>query len=108
MTALRSCAACSASGKVPTVVAIAMACLPVSFVVRSLACRRQVSFQRYFGASAMAIANGSQGDPVPPRPCIQISAGAVLLLGGPTRCHHGDRGLAIVVRKHLLKVIELR
>ena len=55
----------------------------------------------------MAIANGSQGDSVLPGLLHLDFGGGGLLLGGPARRHYGDGRIAIVIREHLLEVIEL-
>src|ERR1043165_8237887 len=74
ITALRSCALCSASGNWPTVVAIAMDVSPFLRCAERAVRPPVLRWQRYFGALAKAIANaaianGSQGTDGPRPAC---------------------------------------
>src|SRR5579864_5247137 len=114
MTARRSCALCSASGSPPTVVAIAMAYLPVCSFRGAGLSSPGLPRPRYVSPPPMAIDQRSRAAPLAGRgrlaacavrnsePCRRGS------LGRPVRRHHGDRLIAILIGEQPLQVGDFR
>src|SRR3984957_10186024 len=115
MTALRSCALCSASGSAPIVVAIAMlASLPVSSLSRSglLVARspsttiRQAAADGYRSKVARRAPRGTR----PIWRFLQCGNRNFWrgLLARLVRRHHGDRRVAILIGKQPLQIADFR
>src|SRR5580704_13115557 len=114
MTALRSCALCSASGSTPIVVAIAI-WLPSPFP----RCRGAGFWSpglpqpRYVRPAPMAIDQRSSAAPQAGRGrfgafCSAEFGTLPALLARPVRRHHGDRRVAILIGKQPLQIEEFR
>src|SRR5579864_6896682 len=114
MTARRSCALCSASGSPPTVVAIAMAYLPICSFRGAGLSSPDLPRPRYVRPPPMAIEQSSARRALgraQPACCLYAAELETLparLLGRPVRRRHGDRRVAILIGEQPLQVADFR